>query len=65
MDDEICKQSFRVSTDFAVELVRVFSDTQKAESLTNQIDNIQPWNCNKAPFFGPNNIHFSIATHIG
>lgn len=42
MDDEICKQSFRVATDFAVELVRVFSDTQRQRVLPTKMTTFNP-----------------------
>jgi hypothetical protein len=37
MDDEIWKQSFRVATDFAVELVRVCSDTERQRLLPTKM----------------------------
>jgi hypothetical protein len=51
MDDEICKQSFRVATDFAVELLRVFSDTERQRVLPTKMTTLDPGIATKHFFF--------------
>jgi hypothetical protein len=51
MDDEICKQSFRVATDFAVELVRVLSDTQRQRVLPTKMTTFNPGIATEHLFF--------------